>query len=422
MLAAWAAAVGPTFTLALLSLLAPASATTTPPLVIVPGLGGSVLEAKLHDRPKYRDCSTESDWYTIWASLVQGIARYDCFVQDLSLVPDPSGGPGVANFTGVEIRPRDFGGTGGIEYSNAGTSEPPIAYMHALVQRLEAAGYVAGKTVRAATNDFRSAGVPEALDYQYALLRNLVEATSRMNGGQKVHLLSHSLGGPYANLFLTTFVSATWKRKYVASHIALSAPLLGTPVAIEGVLSGPMYDYVPQFLPQLVVPVIRTCPSIIWMFPSNLNGLRVWGGPDNVFVRTPSTNYTMDRFQDLLKAVNATVLDAQWERMNARIAKSADDPGVPVLCIYANDTKTDMAISLPDDHFDKKGEVVSWKWGDGTVPTVSLQACARWQDATVKQIQFGGSLAAHTEIVQNKEVIDDIIAWLTANGKKESTR
>ena len=51
-------------------------ANVVPPVVIVPGLGGSVLEAKLHNRPPSRDCATESDWYTIWASIVQGVTRY----------------------------------------------------------------------------------------------------------------------------------------------------------------------------------------------------------------------------------------------------------------------------------------------------------------------------------------------------------
>ena len=100
------------------------------PLVIIPGLGGSVLEAKLHHRPRARDCSRNSDWYTIWASIVQGATRYDCFRDNLQLYTNKSSTYGLSNYTGVSIRPRDYGGTGGIEYSNAGTNEPPIAYMH----------------------------------------------------------------------------------------------------------------------------------------------------------------------------------------------------------------------------------------------------------------------------------------------------
>ena len=32
------------------------------PIVIVPGLGGSVLEANINNRTAYRDCHTDSEW------------------------------------------------------------------------------------------------------------------------------------------------------------------------------------------------------------------------------------------------------------------------------------------------------------------------------------------------------------------------
>ena len=128
------------------------------------------------------------------------------------------------------------------------------------------AGYVRGVSVRAATNDFRAVGVPVVLDRMYARLRALIEDTCRVNNGSKVHLLSHSLGGPLANLFLNEMDGA-WKKRYIAGHVMLSAPLLGSPVAIYAALSGPRYDFVPQFLPALVAPLVRTFPSIAWMWP-----------------------------------------------------------------------------------------------------------------------------------------------------------
>lgn len=386
------------------------------PVVVVPGLGGSVLEARLHNRPPGRDCATQThkQWYTIWASVVQGVARYDCFKSNLQVYENASRPGGLANYTGVMIRPRDYGGTGGIEYSNAGTGEPPIAYMHALVQRLaDQGGYVRGVSVRAATNDFRTVGNPAALAYEYARLRRLVEDTVRLNNGSKVHLLSHSLGGPVANLFLTTFVDHAWKAQYIASHIMLSAPLLGTPVAIYAALSGPRYDYVPQYLPALVVPLVRTFPSIVWMWPRlGPEGKNVWGD-DVDFVRTPSRNYTLRDLKALAGDVpGADVLSDQWDAVANRTARSADDPHVPVLCMFANDTRTDLSIKTVDT-FDAKGTTLASTWGDGTVSLRSLDACRGWDGVTVRPIQFGGSLAAHTEIVQNEEVISAVLAWLT---------
>ena len=382
------------------------------PLVIIPGLGGSVLEAKLHHRPRARDCSRNSDWYTIWASIVQGATRYDCFQDNLQLYTNKSSTYGLSNYTGVSIRPRDYGGTGGIEYSNAGTNEPPIAYMHELVKRLkDESGYVSGVSVRAATNDFRIVGNAAALDYEYAKLKDLIEETFQLNNGSKVHLLSHSLGGPLANLFLTTYVNHSWKETFIASHIMLSAVLLGSPVAIYAALSGPRYDYVPQFLPSLVVPLIRTFPSIIWMWPRiSAEGKNVWS--NEKFVVTPSKNYSLTSLKELTEDVTgATILYAMWDEIANRTKRSASDPFVKVLCLYANDTRTDLSIKTVDT-FDAKGTTLSSTWGDGTVSLRSLEGCKSWSNVEVRPIEFGGSLAAHTEIVQNQLVISKIINWL----------
>ena len=51
--------------------------------------------------------------------------------------------------------------------TGANINTPPSPPSHHLVTKLEKVGYESGVTLRAATNDFRSAGVPEALDYQY---------------------------------------------------------------------------------------------------------------------------------------------------------------------------------------------------------------------------------------------------------------
>ena len=45
------------------------------PIVFVPGLGGSVLEAQLSSRSKHRDCAQDADWYTLWFSEVQVLTR-----------------------------------------------------------------------------------------------------------------------------------------------------------------------------------------------------------------------------------------------------------------------------------------------------------------------------------------------------------
>merc|ERR1711865_806513 len=202
------------------------------PIVIVPGLGGSVLEANINNRTAYRDCHTDSEWFTIWVAQSQIAFRFACFLDGIVLEVDT--GSSISNASGIEIRPRDFGGVDGVEYSNAGSGDVlPMPYMHEMIVALEAVGYKRGVSLRAATYDFRVAGLPEVLQWQYSQLKWLIEDTAAANDGQRVHLLSHSLGGPYANLFLTSFVSAPWKAKYIESHMMFSPPMAGTPVALD---------------------------------------------------------------------------------------------------------------------------------------------------------------------------------------------
>ena len=396
----------------LLAIIAPTLSHKSP-VVIIPGLGGSTLEAKLQNRPAQRDCTTESEYYTIWASIVQGTTRYACFRNNIQLYLNQSTPSGLSNFTGVQIRPRDFGGTGGIEYSNAGTiDEPKIAYMHALVKSLVARGYKRSISIRAATNDFRSVGLRATNEYEYARLKWLIEDTQNLNNGSKVHLLSHSQGGPLTNLFLTTYVSSSWKAQYIASHIMLSAPLLGSSVSIYAAISGPSYDWIPQFLPNMVVPLIRTFVSILWMWPK-VGKQDVWGN-ETVFVQTPLKNYTLKNLDELTHDIpNASILFDKWDEVQNATAHSADDPHVKVLCIFANDTKTKLSISTASN-FASKGKTLQNTWGDGTVNLRSLKACSCWNDVEVREIQFGGSLSAHTEIAQDKNVIEMVLDWLDA--------
>ena len=183
------------------------------------------------------------------------------------------------------------------------------------------------------------------------------------------------------------------------------------PTAIEGILSGPQYDYVPQFLPKLIVPVIRTVPSIAWMFPRVADDSKnIWGSTD--FVVTPTRGYNVTNLGDLITATNSSVIAAVWNDMQAFTNVATKDASVKTLCLHANDTKTDVAIQMPDDHFDKKGRTTNQTMGDGTVPIASLEHCSSWSKSTTHAIKFGGSLAAHTSILSNEEAIDTIIAWL----------
>ena len=79
--------------------------------------------------------------------------------------------------------------------------------------------------------------------------------------------------------------------------------------------------------------------------------------------------------------------------------------------MFANDTKTDLSVSVPSLNPVNRTKSNILTWGDGTVNLQSLEACARWKNVTVRPIKFGGSLAAHTEIVSNPEVLEKVVHW-----------
>ena len=62
------------------------------PVIIVPGTGGSRLEAKLN-KPSVNHwyCSATSDWYTLWLSVASLLPpAINCWVDNIMLLWDPN--------------------------------------------------------------------------------------------------------------------------------------------------------------------------------------------------------------------------------------------------------------------------------------------------------------------------------------------
>jgi len=119
-------------------------------------------------------------------------------------------------------------------------------------------------------------------------------------------------------------------------------------------------------------------------------------------------------YKALFTAMNASVIVNALEDIAATTSATADDPGVKVFCGYVNDTQTTTSFEL-NSGLNKLVSTLDRTWGDGTVPLESLEVCQRWADKT-SIYQFGGSLAAHTEILTYDKAIADIIAWVNASG------
>ena len=189
------------------------------PVVLLNGLAGSNLKARLRSaKEPHSFCDSTKDWFRIWLSveeLVPGVI--DCFFHNV-LIHFNNNSKQYEDTAGVDIDGNvGWGSTKGLDYL-----DPTLKagkYFHDIIERLESIGYEDNKTLRGAPYDWRlsptgfqskptfSGG--NTLPY-FAKLKSLIEETSSMNSNEKVHIISHSMGGPVALAFLHR-QSEEWK-------------------------------------------------------------------------------------------------------------------------------------------------------------------------------------------------------------------
>lgn len=105
-------------------------------------------------------------------------------------------------------------------------------------------GYSPGKTLFGAPYDFR---LPvDALMQSKTLgtnntfeedLRLLIERAYNSSGNKRVHIVTHSLGGPTILYFLNRR-PLSWKDKFVSSFIPIAGPFAGSLKALKTMVSG----------------------------------------------------------------------------------------------------------------------------------------------------------------------------------------
>ncbi|EDO33966.1 predicted protein [Nematostella vectensis] len=345
------------------------SAQIKNPVVIVPGTGGSQIEAKLNKpTTKHWYChNTWSDYFTLWLQESFLLPMFiDCWVDNMRLVYDPATKT-VHNSPGVETRVPGFGDTNTIEYLD---KRNLIAYFAPLVKAMVSWGYERGKNLRAAPYDFRYAPDSQA-DY-YIRLRQLIEDTYTQNGEKQVTLLSHSLGCPYTLVFLNQ-QSTAWKDKYIKQWVALSGVWGGTTQLVRLFASGDAFG-IPLVNPLTVRVEQRTCSSNNFMLPSR----ELWRS-DEVLVTTPDRKYTVRDFEDYFRDVgypDGIPVRRNLENLTAPLLQHA--PNVTLHCLHGSGVDTEESYTYGKGEFPDEQPTIRNGDGDGTVNARSLRACATW--------------------------------------------
>ncbi|KAH7932256.1 hypothetical protein HPB51_029397 [Rhipicephalus microplus] len=133
-------------------------ATKKHPLILVPGDGGSQLEAKLNktETVHYFCERRTNDYFDLWVNLELMVPYVlDCWVDNMRLLYDNKTRT-TRSPDGVHVRVPGFGNTSTVEWLDP-SQVSPTAYFTRIVEALVALGYQRGIDVRGAPYDFRKA-------------------------------------------------------------------------------------------------------------------------------------------------------------------------------------------------------------------------------------------------------------------------
>ncbi|CAN6450813.1 unnamed protein product [Victoria cruziana] len=346
------------------------------PVVLVPGMGGNQLQARLTD--EYRSSGLfcrpfvgAKNWFDLWldvsALLFHPFTR--CFSYRMSLFYDLHTGT-FKNAPGVEIRVPHFGSTRALKYLSTNFLQQLTSYMAPLVKALEQIGYVDEETLYGAPYDFRhgpgNGRSPSTGSLFLEDLKGLIEKASSSNGGKKVILISHSLGGLWA-LHLLNRNSLAWRRKYVKHFIALTPPWAGTVQELIALASGYTLG-LPLVNPLLVRPQQRQSESNLWLLPSPVIS---WHDP---LVITRNRTYSASNMPEFLADIGYSEgVPPYRSRILPLMSDQLVAPLVPVTLMVGAGVATPELLVFGEDGFDKQPEIV-YGDGDGTVNLKSMMA------------------------------------------------
>lgn len=366
------------------------------PIVLVPGVLGSRLQAKLNlTESPGTFCPEVSDWYDIWLNLHELFFLYiKCWVYEISLRFD-NGVQNPTNQTGVKIRTEDFGGTTAFEYLDSDHEAPGSAYFVNLVDYLVGLGYKRHDDLKGAPYDWR---LTPSIDNTFlANLKKLIEDNYYQHFNRKVVIIGHSMG----NMFIYYFLKhqpQEWKDKFVDSFISINSPYIGSVKALKALTSGETEGH-NIFISRLEMrEASRTFTSSYLLLPRP----SLWPQNKSVVVSTLTHNYTVHEYETLFDKIGC---DNCWERFKSYGTELGDlsAPDVEVHCVYSSGLPTAEVLMYDPDLFPDGTPVLKTGNGDGTVNTFSSSYCLKWknqQTRPVHDVLLPGN--NHVDILSNK--------------------
>ncbi|KAI1293511.1 Phospholipase A2 group XV [Halotydeus destructor] len=356
------------------------------PVILVPGFGGSQLEAKVNQRPWKRIYLNHSYFQ---APLKQS------FKEQLTLTYNSTSGH-TRSAQDVQVRPFKFGDIAGVGYFDESSQ---------FVQALVALNYTLHRDLRGAPYDFRRSP-NDNVDFG-GHLKRLIEETFYTNNKTPVYLVTSSQGCVYTLYFLRR-QSQAWKDVHIKAFVPVSSPWAGTTASLKNIAEGHAFrqndvsavDY---------RELIRGWSTTFSLVPSP--GTFV----NQVLVSFKGKNYTAkdnDAIFDLFAIPNAK----DMYRDSRALSDNIPHPMVDVFCIHGNGNETVETLVYDTEEQFPGSPNFTYGPGDGVVNMVSLEACRRWSRVT--KYKFNYSVidgADHRNILSDDRMLELLNRILTSH-------
>lgn len=398
------------------------------PVLLVPGIAGSILNAKDAETGK-----EERVWVRIWEADREFRAKLWCRF-------DPDSGKTVSLDPNISIVvPEDRDGLYAIDCLDPDMviGRDNVCYFHEMINEMTSWGYQQGKTLFGFGYDFRQTNrLKETMDR----LVERLEAIYSASGGKKINVITHSMGGLLVKCFMSLHSNIC--EKYVKSWIAIAAPFQGAPGYVTSTLLNGMsfvdgweaYFFVSKWsFHQLLIE----CPSIYELMAcldyewEHEPLLQIWKELQDgtamletftpieavsIFTQALSSNELSYGGVDIPLPFNKEIL--QWANKTREILSSAKlPPNIKFYNVYGTglDTPQTVCYGSVDSPISDLQELPLCEAtyvnvdGDGTVPVESAKADGLDAEARV------GIPGEHRGILCDKHMFRIVKHWLKAD-------
>uniref|UniRef100_A0A2K1YCI9 Uncharacterized protein n=1 Tax=Populus trichocarpa TaxID=3694 RepID=A0A2K1YCI9_POPTR len=385
------------------------------PVLLVPGIAGSILKAVDKDNGG----KEERVWVRILA------ADYTCRTKLWSRF-DPQTGRSVTLDPKTNIVvPDDRYGLHAIDVLDPDMiiGRDCVYYFHDMIVEMIKWGFQEGKTLFGFGYDFRQSNrLPETLE----CLAKKLESVYKASGGKKINIISHSMGGLLVKCFMS--LHSDIFEKYVKNWIAIAAPFRGWEQNFF-ISKWSMHQLLIE-CPSIYE--LMACPHFHWQ---HVPVLEIWrekkdnDGNSQIILESYPPEESIQVFKDALSS-NTVVYDGEDLPLpfNFDILKWADEtqnvlsrakvpPGVKFYNIYGIDLETPHSVcygssevpvtDLPELQFCEP-KYISVN-GDGTVPAESAKADGLNAEARV------GVPGEHRGILSDRHLFRILKHWLKAD-------